>query len=432
MIKHKDWDINEHATGRFKGGKPIIGATFQNGLNDIKPDGSFVPCDMNIEEYQGNVTTHKVKRGRYGRLSFTDKASMNKHLCKLLQKDSNGQSIKYIDADSGMPDVSNGKPKFSSDNGITIEHTPTYKGVKIELVIDDPATAPLEYTFSIKDYGQVYDFAMSNGAIIATGEDGKKITYHAPYITDANGETGTAHYVLLGRTGGHFQFKKVVDDEAWLRQAAAPVRIDPDVTIEDGVGTGIISDTAFSNTGLENGYNFGAFGAGVVHQNTPTNQVLSWLKVDLSIYSGITITSAEWGLDIYQVDGAITAYSYNCLRDIIEGVSIAAVNSGEPTWDSYSHPTAWTSGGGRGAGDRNLIADNNVLLNSTGTAVFPVSNALAQLWLTTNYGMFIDSIDAVPGVWWRSSEASSGNKPYFYMEYTEAGVQILRRRMEGY
>jgi hypothetical protein len=93
-------------------------------------DGSFAPCDMGVEEAAIGVTTHKVKRGRYGELRFADNASANKHLCKIKYKNGNGRSIKYIDADSDLPDVANGKPKFVASNGISIEHTPTYKGVK--------------------------------------------------------------------------------------------------------------------------------------------------------------------------------------------------------------------------------------------------------------------------------------------------------------
>jgi len=224
MIKHKDWDINESSTGRFQNGKPIIGTTFQNGLNDIQEDGSFVPCDMSIDSVVDGVTTHQVNRGRYGELRFTDSGETNKHLCKIKYKDNKGISFKYLGGDSALPDVSNGKPKFTSDNGVEIEHTPTYKGVAINIIISDPSTAPFEYTFSIKTYGQDYTYIQQEGAIVAMGNDLKSITMRVNPATDANEEESLVTLVLTEVVGGLQTFKKVVD-EAWLRAAAAPVRM---------------------------------------------------------------------------------------------------------------------------------------------------------------------------------------------------------------
>lgn len=221
---HKDWDINEEATGRVKNGKPIKGVTFQNGLNDIEPDGSFVACDMGIDALVDGVTTHKVKRGRYGELRFADTGEANKHLCKIKYKDSKGISFKYLGGDSALPDISNGKPKFTSSNGVEIEHIPTYKGVAINIIISEPLTAPFEHTFSIKTYGQDYTYAEVDGAIIATGDDAKTITMRANPATDANDDESPVTLVLTEVVGGLQTFKKVVD-EAWLRAAAAPVTI---------------------------------------------------------------------------------------------------------------------------------------------------------------------------------------------------------------
>lgn len=223
-IKHKDWDINEHTTSRFKNGKPIIGATFQNGLNDKEPDGSFVPCDMGVDANDNGVTTHQVKRGRYGELRFADKGESNKHLCKIKYKDSKGISFKYLGGNSELPDVSNGKPKFTSDNGVQIEHTPTYKGVKIEIVISDPLTAPFEHSFSIKTYGQEYTYIQQEGAIVAMGNNLKPIIIRASSAIDANEVESPVTLVLTEVVGGFQTFKKVVD-EVWLRAAAAPVRM---------------------------------------------------------------------------------------------------------------------------------------------------------------------------------------------------------------
>ncbi len=224
MTKHKDWDINEEATGRVKNGKPITGVTFQNGLNDIEPDGSFVPCDMGLATVIEGVTTHRVQRGRYGELRFADTGEANKHLCKIKYKDNKGISFKYLGGNSDLPDVSGGKPKFTSDNGVEIEHIPTYKGVVINIIINDPLTAPFEHTFSVKTYGQDYTYIQQEGAIVAMGNDLKAITMRANPATDANGDESPVTLVLAEVVGGLQTFKKVVD-ETWLRAAAAPVVI---------------------------------------------------------------------------------------------------------------------------------------------------------------------------------------------------------------
>jgi len=224
MIKHKDWDINESLTSRFQNGKPIIGATFQNGLNDRNNDGTFSPCDMSINATVDGVTTHRVQRGRYGELRFTDTGESNKHLCKIKYKDNKGISFKYLGGDSALPDVSNGKPKFASDNGIEIEHIPTYKGVAINIIVSDPLTAPFEHTFSIKTYGQDYTYIQQEGAIIAMGNNLKPITIRSANATDGNGDESPTTLVLTEVVGGFQTFNKVVD-EAWLRAAEAPVTI---------------------------------------------------------------------------------------------------------------------------------------------------------------------------------------------------------------
>ena len=221
---HKDWDIDETSTDRVKNGNPIKGVTFQNGLNDIELDGSFVACDMSIAAADDGVTTHQVKRGRYGELRFSDTGESNKHLCKIKYKNNKGISFKYLGGDSALPDVSNGKPRFISDNGVEIEHIPTYKGVAIYIIINDPLTAPFEYSFSIKTYGQNYIYTEVDGAIIATGDDTKTITVRANPASDATDNESPVTLVLTGEVGGFQTFKKIVDED-WLRAAAAPVTI---------------------------------------------------------------------------------------------------------------------------------------------------------------------------------------------------------------
>ena len=205
------------------------------------------------------------------------------------------------------------------------------------------------------------------------------------------------------------------------------------VTIDDDSGT--VLDALFSSWPGNLTYNFGANPANAVHKNAGNNQANCWIKVDLSSYSDITITSSYWGFDVYQVGASLVIDGHKCLRDLIEGTKNGSTASaGEPTWASYAHPTAWTTGGGRGAGtDREGVADNSLAFSAVNSDLhFPVSTTLSQFWIdnaSSNFGELFDTGVAAPhtGPLWRSSQAVAGNKPYFYMEYTEDITITLSR-----
>ena len=433
QLIHKDWDINEYATGRVyidpdtKKELPIIGATFQNGLNDIESDGSFVPCDMGLNAVADGVTTHRVKRGRYGELRFADTASANKHLCKIKYKNGKGLSFKYLGGDSGLPDVANGRPSFASSNGVTVEHTPTYKGVRIELVINDPLTAPTEHSFSMKTYEQNYTYLEQDGGIVATGEDGKKITIHAPYAEDASGTIGSIGEVIMTLTGvvnGFMTFKKVVD-ETWLRQAAAPVRIDPDITIQDGVN-GIIEDTwmQWNSPNANNGS----------HPQLPmtnfwaANQGLwSLIKVDLSSYSATTPVSGKFLLDASLSN--VASQAAKCTKILKDWKETTA------TWNSYDTALTWETSGAQGVTDRAASPESTFTMLNSGVTDAPITLTTLTEWLTTNYGAILDGNGHPAAQYVYGGSSEHGSAPIkFYYEYTEAaeGIVILRRRQEGY
>jgi len=407
MITHKGWDIDEHETGRFKNGKPVIGATFQNGLNDIEPDGSFIPCDMDLEAISDGVTTHQVKRGRFGQLRFTDADSANKHLCKIKYKDGKGLSFKYLGGDSGLPDTANGKPCFVADNGVKIEHTPIYKGVKIELVVD-PQTAPLEYPFSIKSYGQNYSYEIVNGAIIATGEDGNKITLHAPFAIDAAGEIGQVSYEMTGIVNNMQTFKKVVN-EAWMLSRVGEVRIDPTVIIEDGVDGQTVEETHMRAAipDLNSG--------GLIYVYVRENIYRGLFKNSFPDLGPITVLNSHWKLynsGLYSV--SIT--TYKVLRDWLEM---------EATWNSYQTGQLWTGAGATGEGDASSPLETQPILQ--GWDELNVDAAVTQDLYdspATNFGILLSGSGLEASF---NSSENGANNPQFYMEYTEAAAGLHRR-----
>ncbi|MCK5606757.1 hypothetical protein KAR91_32945 [Candidatus Pacearchaeota archaeon] len=426
-VTHKSWDINEHATGRFKDGKSIVGAIFQNGLNDIEPDGSFVPCDERISEVTQGVTHLKMNRGRMGELRFGDSNHPNSFLVKIKNKALKGVSFKYTGAEGESMTANNGKPLCHFDNGISIETTPYYKGVKMDIIVNDPLTAPFEYPFSVKTYGQDYNFIEENGGATLKGEDQEPIFIKPPYAVDANGDIGpvTIHYT--GIVNNLITFKKVVD-EAWFRQAAAPVRIDPDVTIDDDSGT--LIDTILYGPIPDS--NYGTNNVGICEYTA--NRVNELIKVDLSSITGAAI-SGYFGLDIHLGTFPLTIEWHKTLKPWIEGTHNGGVSAGEPTWNSQSHPDAWDTGGCLGDGtDRQTVEEGTKVITATGSdQLLNMTIATMQSWLNNpvnNHGVVISAPNSVAGktMQWRSSEAVAGNKPYFYIEYTEAAAAGRRRR----
>lgn len=405
MIIHKDWDIDEVATGRQENGKPVIGVTFQNGLNDIEPDGSFVPCDMSIENVLQGVTHLATKRGRWGELRYGD-TDENGFLVELKHKDLTGLSFKYTGGKGGVMTANEGKVLCHFDNDIDIEATPTYKGVKIELIINDPLTAPLDYSFSIKTYGQNYTYIEQDGGIVATGDDGKKITIHAPYAIDANGDIGLVTMTLIGEVDEYQTFKKVVD-ETWFRQAAAPVRIDPIITIQDEVDGGIIYDSFLLSNASDVNYG-GAVTLGM-HENDPPDRVHTVIYVSLAGYGSVKWLNGKFTLTPAAGIGTYNVNVYRLKRAWTENTV---------TWNNADTP--WQVPGGSGADDKAAIEESTVAISNAVTD-FPITAAtLNDYWKgdSDNKGALLYPIETGEWLHFGSSE-NAGKEPTFHGEYTE-------------
>ena len=65
MTVHKSWDIDEVATGKTDNGKPVIGATFQKGLNYRDPaTGELKSCVTDVISEVGKDHKYKVDKAR--------------------------------------------------------------------------------------------------------------------------------------------------------------------------------------------------------------------------------------------------------------------------------------------------------------------------------------------------------------------------------
>lgn len=432
IVSKRSWDSKVYDTGKKLKGKPVLGTFIQNGIHDIEPDGSFVECDNTLQVHSGNGYSHKAARGRYGMLAMSDNNGLSKQEITLLHKSGNGIKVKYEQSKTYGPFLDNDKTvRYTTDNGATIQQIATYKGCNLILTINNPATSTNEYKFSINPVGN-YTYEEQNGNIKCVNDQGDHIYIKATYAKDANNDYGSVSLRLAEKVGNKQFFYKVIDLD-WLRNAVGPVECDPTVTIDDDTGT--IEDAQL--LGANPTFNYGASTTNALRYFTSTNINLGVIKVDLSLYSG-TVTNAYFGLDMGAAAIPSTLEWYELYRDWVEGTKVGVAESGSVCFQSAKYLSVdWTTVGARGNGtDRNgtkdgskalpTIADNNYTV--------PLTNLLVQKWLDNsadNHGLQLIPIELAgfSASIFQSSETVSGNKPYFYMEYTEGGSR--RKKMMG-
>ena len=191
-----------------------------------------------------------------------------------------------------------------------------------------------------------------------------------------------------------------------------------EITIEDGVDGGVIGDSTIRSSFPT--YNFGGKNEILLESRGQIGSGL--LKVDLSLLAGFTPVTSHFGLDLFSGTG-IGLLWYQTIKDWNPGVSNGSALTGEVTWYSAKHnQLSWTIAGCRGEGtDRNAIADGSKTTVISSDFQIPISNDLAQIGIDNGELPIILINDISTLVRFRSTEATEGNKPYFYMEYTDGG-----------
>lgn len=429
LVHKRGWDSKVFDTGKVEAGTeaPIFGTLLQNGLHDKEPDGSFVECDTLFRLCTDGVSTNKAGRTRCGEVRISDTADESKQLAKVKSKELEGISLKLQGHRTYGPDLPTLREAvYSTYDGITVRQFPNYKGINIVLEIANPQTASNVYQFTVKEYGCTYTYEEINGDIKCISSSGKSdIWIKALYAKDANDDCGNVSLRLGNKTVEGYQVIEKVIDPVWLGNAVGPVEIDPSVTIDDDTGTLI---DMFISSNVPNN-NFGVYITGQV-QNVAAARQSSFLQVDLTGYLGVTATLARFGVDIYTGGFNIDVAWHRVLKDWIEGTkNNAAASAGEPTYNSQKHSEAlWATAGCLGDGtDRQASAEGTATITGTSSDYhFDLTLATVQAWLdnaSNNNGIMVTAPNLVESknITYRSSEASLGNKPYFYMEYTEGG-----------
>ena len=195
------------------------------------------------------------------------------------------------------------------------------------------------------------------------------------------------------------------------------------ITIEDGVDGGVLEDNIMID-GTNSEKNYGQNGENQVEDNRSF-----MMQVDLTAYSGITITSSKFGIDIFAYPDDMNISWYGILRAWVEGTVNGARETGSPCWAfSNTDTIAWTTGGCKGAGtDRQATAEGTSdVIGIDSDYPLDMTNATTQGWIdnsSNNNGILVErNTGATSKVAARSSQATVGNIPYFYIEYTEAAL----------
>ena len=436
LIHKRGWDSKVFDTGRVqvKEGepdRPIYAAQLQNGLHDIEPNGSFVDCDPSMCDYIGNVSTLEAIRGRYGSLRAGDSESESKDRVKILTKRDCGISLKLCGHKTYGPwEDTTRKIRFDTNDGITLNYYPSYKGVNIVITVDNPQTASNIIKFSLKEYGCDYTYEEKDGNIVARSSTGKDDVYiNALYATDATGDSGEVHLRLGDIVDGYQIIEKVIAP-VWFGNAVGPVETDPSITIEDGVDGGVIEDALISSFSSQVTWNWGAQTFTQCYNGTLSTSQNVARFVDLSPYSGVTVLSGKYILDCTQLDASGWTVTVNpILRQWNEGNKLGAIAStGAITGNSARHnEESWAS---------IICTGADTDYNSTVAASFiaPASLGVFDVNLTaisiqnkidgTNNGDIFRVPFTNTASGFRTGASESANAPQFYMEYTEAAAAI--------
>ena len=413
-VEHIGWDTDKAPTGRTHKGNPVKGISIQKGLNKwSKQKGLFIPCNMGlIEQPIGDRNLYRVKDGRYGKLSFANLSNLNKHEVTLQYESGTGIRLRYEGANCSLESISDNKPKFKAQQGVTIEHIPTYKGVKITMLLDDPLNAPDSFKFSIEELGAGFTSCKEfNGGLLFDGPE--PIIIHAPYAEDANGEIGKVVLEKGPIEGGHQTFIKRIVDISWLRQAVVPVRVDPFITIEDGVDGGIIYETHIRQDNPNT--NFGSFTATTVHEFTPAAPVHMLLYASLASVGDVNWLSGKF-IMTYQSSAGSLPYNAKVFR------LKKAWTEGTVTWNTAD--AAWETPGALGTTDKATLEESTSSLDASATDDFVISpDTLNNYWNNDIDNKGAIAIAQATGsfvVYWTSEHTS--NHPIFYGEFAEAGI----------
>lgn len=203
------------------------------------------------------------------------------------------------------------------------------------------------------------------------------------------------------------------------------------VTIEDGVGSppGVINDAwIYDNAPLGN---YGAHTWAWI-RNEPDAKANMLMYANLSAISG-TVTSAYWGLDIIAGFFNMTVKARTVLIPWGEGTKTGqAAGTGESSWNYSEKPDEWTTPGCLSDGNDRLatIEGSYTYTEEDPDVVFTVSNASVQRMIdtpSTNYGWVFCNDSEEIGQYANMRTSESSPKPFFYMEYTGAGIPLPSR-----
>lgn len=400
-------------------GKATYRAEFAQGKNYVSPSGLILPVDTTVFEHADWEFTHKVDKARcitrYGDSSGNSK----KHLVGIEDREGNWLNVKLDRTGYAMSGIPGNKPTFPQAGELTVEHEPTYRGIKTYYRLGSSGINEIQVTFKYNK--EIVPEQRGNSIVFARG-GADKIILPSPFAFDGSIENGIepatmtlADSYIQGNYG--YGIATITVDSGWLAVAIDPV-IDPTLTIQDSDG-GRTSDAHIYDGSPNN--NYGATTSLIFRETGGTYNIL--LKTDISELAGAEIKSLYFQLYCYFNDASMNSIAFHkVLKDWGEGDNIGSTaNAGECSWNNAkSGSLAWQTAGCLGAEDRDAASLGSFSLTTTGWKTLNLPASLGQEWVDTpanNNGVVMYPNAGLAYCY--SSEGST--KPKMVVEYTVDG-----------
>lgn len=224
MKKHKDLNIDEETTGKTHKGKPVIGVTFQNGLNYRDPvTGQLASCETDLIAEGGKDHKYKVDKARCKQTFGDTRGGANKHNIRVEDNDGNWIEQKLNQAGFDVESVTGNKVVFGSGT-VTLEAYSIYNGIRESVILSAyPGINYLDFKVA-RSSGLVAEI-IASGVLVYKLSGVVKFRLSAPLMKDSTDDYGNVAYSIEDVRAG-WDIIRVTADDAFLLAASYPVEID--------------------------------------------------------------------------------------------------------------------------------------------------------------------------------------------------------------
>ena len=223
MTIHKDWDIDEVATGKTHKGKPVIGATFQKGLNYRDPaTGELKSCVTDVISEVGKDHKYKVDKARCKQTFGDTRGGANKHNIRVEDNEGNWLEQKLNQVGFDVESSTGNKVVFGTGT-ITLEAYSRYNGIQESVILSSyPGINYLDFKVT-RSTGLVAEI-LGNRALVYKLSGDIKFRLSAPWMKDSTEAYGDVAYSIEDVRAA-YDIIRVTADDTFLLAANYPVEI---------------------------------------------------------------------------------------------------------------------------------------------------------------------------------------------------------------